>query len=92
MQISFAITYLDGSAADTSIASVADQVAFEREFDRSIANLGNDFRLTDMCWLAWSGLNRKKAIPDFDTWLVNVASVEAGESAIVPLETSQPTG
>ena len=92
MQISFAISYLDGSAADTAIASVADQVAFEREFDRSIANLGNDFRLTDMCWLAWSGLRRKKSIPDFDTWLVNVASVEAGDSGIVPLETSQPTG
>lgn len=92
MQISFAISYLDGSAADTSVASVADQVAFEREFDRSIANLGNDFRLTDMCWLAWSGLSRKKSIPDFDTWLVNVASVEAGDSGIVPLETSQPTG
>lgn len=88
----FHIQYLDGSATDTSVASVADQVAFEREFDRSIARLSDDFRLTDMCWLAWHALKRKKDIPDFEAWLTNVSSVEIGDSGVTPLETSQPTG
>ena len=92
MQIAFEVTYNDGSAADTSVASVADQVAFERTFDRSIANLSSDFRLTDMCWLAWSGLKRKKNIPDFDDWLTAVAAVEVKEAGVTPLETDQPTG
>jgi hypothetical protein len=92
VQIAFEITYNDGSASDTAIASVADQVAFERTFDRSIANLSSDFRLTDMCWLAWSGLRRKKNIPDFDEWLGAVAGVEVKEAGVTPLETNQPTG
>lgn len=92
MQLKFTITYIDGSATDTSTASVADQVAFEREFDRSIASLSNDFRLTDLCWLAWSGLRRTKNVGDFDAWLTGVQSVEIGDSSMAPLETSQPTG
>lgn len=92
MKLTFSIEYLDGSATDESVASVADQVAFEREFDRSIAALSEDFRLTDMCWLAWSGLRRKKAVPTFDEWLATVDSVEIKDNAIVPLETNQPTG
>lgn len=92
MRINFTTTYADGSAAETSSASVADQVAFEREFDRSIATLSQDFRLADMCWLAWSALRRTRDVGDFDSWLARVENVEIGDSAIVPLETSQPTG
>lgn len=92
MQLKFKIKYLDGSATDSSVASVADQVAFERQFDRSIATLSDDFRLTDMCWLAWSGLQRKKDVGEFDDWLTRVETVEIDNGEIVPLETSQPIG
>lgn len=92
MHIKFQVKYADGSAIGAT-ASVADQVAFEREFDRSIATLSSDFRLTDMCWLAWHGLHRSGQTPeDFDAWLVRVEEVTVGDSEIVPLETTPPIG
>ena len=93
MRQQFSITYNDGTTV-TSTASLADQVAFEREFDRSIAELASNFRITDVCWLAWHGLKRAGGnVGDFDVWIENVDTVEAAEDeGIVPLETSQPTG
>ena len=93
MRINFKITYADGTATE-AVASVADQVAFEQATDRSIARLGDDFRLTDACWLAWHALKRtNKTQQDFDTWLEIVDNVEIGQGKIVPLEgTTTPTG
>ena len=93
MRIEFTITYDDGSAAEAT-ASVADQVAFEQQHDRSIARLADDFRLTDACWLAWHSLHRTgKTAVDFDAWLETVDNVEIGQGVIVPLEeTTTPTG
>ena len=93
MRINFQITYADGTAAEAT-ASVADQVAFELEHDRSIARLGDDFRLTDACWLAWHSLKRtSKTTAGFEAWLENVDELEVGESKIAPLEdTTTPTG
>jgi hypothetical protein len=93
LRIAFQITYADGTAAEAT-ASVADQVAFEQANDRSIARLGDDFRLTDACWLAWHALKRtNKTSADFDAWLESVDNVEIGESKIVPLEeTTTPIG
>jgi hypothetical protein len=86
VRIHFQITYADGTAAEAT-ASVADQVAFEQQHDRSIARLADDFRLTDACWLAWHATRRSNAAtPDFDTWLATVDNVEIGEGKIVPLE------
>ena len=93
MRIEFTITYADGTAAEAT-ASVADQVAFEQQHDRSIARLADDFRLTDACWLAWHSLHRTgKTGLDFDAWLESVDNVEIGQDRIVPLETTEtPTG
>ena len=93
MRIEFTITYADGSAAEAT-ASVADQVAFEQQHDRSIARLADDFRLTDACWLAWHALQRTgKTQHDFEAWLDLVDNVEIGQGKIVPLEgTITPTG
>ena len=86
MRIHFQVTFTDGQATEVT-ASVADQVAFELEHDRSIARLGDDFRLTDACWLAWHSLKRTKQVhADFTTWLETVDELEVGESKIVPLE------
>ncbi len=93
MRINFQVSYADGTAAEAT-ASVADQVAFEREHDRSIARLSDDFRLTDACWLAWHALRRTgKTSADFDAWIDGVDAVDIGESKIAPLaETTAPTG
>lgn len=93
MRIKFQVEYADGSTAE-AVASVVDQVAFETEHNRSIAELSNDFRLTDMCWLAWHGLQRKgQTSSPFDTWLEDVEEVTVGDSKIAPLEeTTAPTG
>lgn len=92
MHINFAVSYADGSAA-VAVASVADQVAFEREHDKSIATLSSDFRLTDMCWLAWHSLYRNGKITEqFESWLERVEEVAVSDSEIVPLETAAPTG
>ena len=93
MRIHFQVTFADGQAAEVT-ASVADQVAFELEHDRSIARLGDDFRLTDACWLAWHALKRTgRTGSDFPTWLENVDELEVGQGKIVPLEeTTTPTG
>lgn len=92
MHINFQVKYVDGSAVE-AIASIVDQVAFEREHDKSIAVISTDFRLTDVCWLAWHSLNRTgKTAETFEVWLERVDEVVIGESEIVPLETAALTG
>ena len=92
MHISFSVKYVDGSAA-VATATVADQVAFEQTHDKSIAALSSDFRLTDMCWLAWHGLQRTGKTSDpFDAWLDRVDEVVVEETGVAPLETAAPTG
>jgi hypothetical protein len=87
MRMNLQITYNDESATDV-IVSVADFVAFEEKFDRSVAKFEQEFKLTDMCWLAWHRLQRQdKKTKDFTEWLENVDSVEfVGASEVVPLE------
>ena len=92
MHINFTVQYVDGSATG-AVASVVDQVAFEREHDKSIAVISSDFRLTDICWLAWHSLHRTgKTTETFDAWLERVDEVVIGEAEIVPLETAAPIG
>ena len=95
MRIVFNIEYNDGSAAETAVASVADQVAYEREFSQSITHaLAEPVRLADLCWLAWHGIQRTTpGTPDFTQWVERVEDIKFGDSTIVPLEeTTQPTG
>jgi len=89
----FKVTYFDGSVVE-SVAGLGDQVAFEREFDKSIAELASNFRITDICWLAWHGLRRKSPqTQEFDAWVETVETVEVVDDGdIVPLETAAPTG
>lgn len=92
MRLNFRIIYADGSAA-VATASVADQVAFEREFDKSIVELAQAPKVGDMCWLAWHGLRRKNAgTAEFDEWINTVDAVEMVDSELVPLESTAPTG
>jgi hypothetical protein len=92
MRIELNVTYTDGSGADVSV-SAPDFVAFEREFDRSVAKFASEVRFTDICWLAWYRLNKNGNGQDFDTWIEKVENVEIGASDdIVPLEkAAQPS-
>jgi hypothetical protein len=75
MRMQLQVTYADGSGAEAQV-SAPDLVAFEREFDRSVARFESEVRLTDICWLAWHRLNRAAPVGDFDKWLETVDSIE----------------
>jgi len=75
MRMKLSVTYSDGSGAE-AVISAPDFVAFEREFDRSVARFESEIKLTDICWLAWHRINRTQPIGDFDTWLEKLDSIE----------------
>lgn len=95
MKMNLRVKYDDGSTAD-AVVSAVDFVAFEREFNKSVAKFQENMMLTDVYWLAWHSLERKdKSIGGFDKWLEdNNPEVEFGDedNEIVPLENSQPLG
>ena len=87
MRLDLRVTYADGAEVATA-ATTPDLVAFEEHFDRSVARLEAELRLTDICWLAWQSLTRQaKTTADFGSWLNSVENVALtdGEAAPVPL-------
>lgn len=94
MKLNLRVTYNDGSAVPAD-ATTADLVAFEETFNRSVARLEIELRLTDICWLAWKSLTRQqKTGADFTAWLETVEGVELVEDDedLVPLDSSPSTG
>jgi hypothetical protein len=89
------VTNADGSAADVTV-SAADFVGFESTFNRSVAKFQEEFRLTDMYWLAWHSLRRSNPkLPEFTEWIeANDPDVEFSDDTgeIVPLESSPQLG
>lgn len=86
MRMQMNVTYADGTGADVSV-SAPDLVAFEREFDRSVARFESEVRFTDICWLAWHKLHRDKKAGEFDEWLETIDGIEiADTSEPVPLD------
>jgi hypothetical protein len=72
------IQFIDGTTQDVS-TTAADYIKFETHFDKSIAALGNDTRLTYMFFLAWSAAKRtNKTELEFEPWSETVSMV--GES------------
>jgi hypothetical protein len=72
------IQFIDGTTQDVS-TTAADYIKFETHFDKSIAALGNDVRLTYMFFLAWSASKRTaKTELEFEDWSETVSMV--GES------------
>jgi hypothetical protein len=85
----------DDDKTQEVVASAAELVAFEAEFSRSVAKLQEEFKYTDICWLAWHSLKRrKKTTKDFTDWIDTIESVEIGseEAEPRPLETPAPAG
>jgi len=80
MKISLRITFNNGTQHDSD-ATFPDFVAFERTWNRSVAKLENELRLTDIAWLAWHSEKRRGLTTDqFDpNWINTVEIVEPRE-------------
>ena len=77
MNFSLKITFLDGTNREVS-GIAADLVAFEAQFDLSVARLNQDMKITHLLWLGWHVLKRTGETKDaFDKWVESVEGVEA---------------
>jgi hypothetical protein len=92
IRIPLQVEYDDGRT-ETIVATAADAIAFEREYDKPISAL-NTGRMEYMWFIGWRALTRtKKTDLPFNVWLDTVADLKDEEvDDIVPLERSQPTG
>lgn len=80
MKVFLRILFTDGSDKQV-VATAPEIVAWEAKFDKSVAVLTKDFRVTDLLFLAWHFENRTKATDlDFDSWLPLVDLVELGDA------------
>ena len=80
MKINLDITFTDGKAK-TIICNAADMVAFENEFNQSVAKLGQDPRMGYLLFLGWHSEKRTKATDlEFESWLDTVEQIGGSES------------
>ena len=94
MRMTLHVSYQDGTGADV-VASAPDFIQLENKFSRSITRMQDDFRFTDICFLAWSALRRTKQTDlEWEQWIeqIDMVSGEDEPEGIVPLETSPTTG
>lgn len=92
MRMSLTVEFINGDKVDTE-AVFADFVAFERTWQRSVAQLEHSMRLTDLAWLAWHSQSRQRATtlkfdPDWVETVVSVGPTEAEEDPSLPLAPS----
>ena len=79
MRITLRVDLVDGSKQDV-ICSAIDLVAFEDKYQRSVARLEQEMRLTDLLFIAWHSLHRQKQTgKDFDNWLNDVESITSSD-------------
>jgi hypothetical protein len=85
MKIELNVEYADGRKEQVD-AVFADFVAFERTWNRSVANFEKEIRLTDLAWLAWHAekRTRKTTMPFDPQWIEDVVTVEIREEAETP--------
>jgi len=94
VKLSLTVKPLEGESYDV-IARFGDFVAFERTWNRSVAKLESEMRLTDIAWLAWQvskRIGRTNAAFDPD-WIQSVDEVTVrDEPADFPLDSKVHTG
>lgn len=79
MQIQLRVGYQDETKKDL-LARAVDIVAFEEQYDISMADLKNKLKMTHLFFLAWHVENRTGGTTDdFKKWLESVDSVETVE-------------
>jgi len=94
VKLSLTVKPIEGESYDV-IARFGDFVAFERTWNRSVAKLESEMRLTDIAWLAWQvskRIGRTNAAFDPD-WIQSVDEVTVrDEPADFPLDSKVHTG
>lgn len=79
MRIILRVSYSDGNSKEVT-CSARDLVAFEEKYNRSVAKLESELRITDLLFLAWHSEKRTGATKkEFDNWLDEVDSVTSGD-------------
>ena len=79
MRIILRVTYQNSESKEV-ICSARDLVAFEEKFNRSVAKLEQEFKLTDLLFLAWHSEKRTNATKkEFDSWLDDIDTIEVSE-------------
>lgn len=79
MRIILRVSYSDGNSKEVT-CSARDLVAFEERYNRSVARLESELRITDLLFLAWHSEKRTGATKkEFDNWLDEVDSVTSGD-------------
>jgi hypothetical protein len=79
LKINLRLTY-ENKEPKEIVCSASDLVAFEEKYNRSVAKLEAEFRLTDLFFLAWHSETRTNATKkDFNAWLETVEVVEASD-------------
>ena len=77
--IALDITFGDGTTKHV-VAVAADLIAFEQHFDKSVAILSTDYRLTYLVFIAWHALKRQGDVKtEFDQWVDTVSGIEASD-------------
>lgn len=85
IDIKFQVTY-NGDQHEVTAGPVT-QVAFEREFKRSIASIGDTQMVSDMYWLAWHALSVRVKCGTFDEFLAGLDEFEmVSTDSAVPLD------
>lgn len=80
MRINLRVDFANGESKEI-ICSARDLVAFEEKFNRSVAKLESEFKLTDLLFLAWhSESRRKETKKEFDAWLDDVDQIGVSEN------------
>jgi hypothetical protein len=75
MKINLQVQFEDGNSKEI-VANAADLVAFETEFNISIARLGAESKLSHLMFLAWHAAKRQKMTDKpFEEWLDGVDSI-----------------
>lgn len=92
MRMTFKVTYLDGRVVQ-SVARPKDIVAFERQYNKSMADFADKTKQPPMEWLyylAWSPLHRlREERAAFDEFLDLVDEIE-GDVEVPVVDPTQP--
>ena len=74
--INLLITYTDGSTHEVT-AVIADLMAFEAKFDKSISDFQKSVRLSWLVYIAWCATTRTGATKmDFEPYSETISSID----------------
>lgn len=80
MKIILRVELNDGSSEEV-VCGAPDFVAFEDKYQRSIVRFEQEMKITDLFFLAWHSLQRrKKTDKSFEDWLNEVEAIEPSET------------